>query len=95
MPTPKPPTFPLRNTPTPTPAPVTPSPTPEITPEPTRVPNPAFYTVQEGDSLTSVAEQFGVPLFALLVVNDLEEGDFIIPGQVLIIPAIDVGDDDD
>jgi membrane peptidoglycan carboxypeptidase len=87
VPTPKPPTFPLRNTPTPTPSPTPEPPTP--TPVPTREPNPAFYTVQEGDTLESIAEQFGVPLFALLVVNDLAEDDFIVPGQVLIIPAIE------
>lgn len=88
VPTPPGPSFPVRNTPRPTA-----TPTSAPTPTPTREPVPAFYTVEEGDTLTSIAEQFGIPLFALLVVNDLEEEDVIVPGQTLIIPS--VGEEED
>ncbi|HEY5639790.1 MAG TPA: transglycosylase domain-containing protein [Dehalococcoidia bacterium] len=65
-------------------------PTSQPTPAPTPTPGqPAvlFYTVREGDTLTLVAEIFGVGLEDLLAANNLTEGDQIFPGDVLIIPS--------
>jgi LysM repeat protein len=46
------------------------------------------YVVEEGDSLRSIADQFGVETTALLEANNLtpEEGDNLSPGQELVIP---------
>lgn len=71
--------------------------TPELTAtaEPTATAQPApaeggqqRYTVQPGDTLRSIAEQFNVSVADLLAANDLtaEEADTIRPGQELIIP---------
>jgi outer membrane biosynthesis protein TonB len=90
-------------TPTPSPSPEpssTPSPTLEPTPEPTVEPppeptpepppaaGPRTYTVQPGDSLRAIAEQFGVSVQAILDANNLTpaQGDALQVGQELIIP---------
>jgi hypothetical protein len=56
--------------------------------EPEEAAEQQTYVVQEGDSLRSIAEQFGVETTALLEANDLtpEEGDNLSPGQELVIP---------
>lgn len=74
---------------------------PTATPEPTAIPEPTAtpesppaessrqtYTVQPGDTLRSIAEDFGVSVADLLAANDLtpEEADTIRPGQELVIP---------
>ena len=74
--------------PTPTPLPPTPTATqtetPTITPTPT-ISGPFIYTVQEGDTLSSIAAQFGVQLLRLMEVNELEN-EAIFIGQQLLIP---------
>ncbi|EFO81204.1 Peptidoglycan-binding LysM [Oscillochloris trichoides DG-6] len=77
-------------TPLPTPTPTeTPTPTPE---PPTPTPEPPAggrtYTVAAGDSLRSIAEQFGVSIEAILQANNLTpaQGDALRVGQELIIP---------
>lgn len=81
--TPEPPTA----TPTNTPEPPTPTPTatdtPTITPTPT-ISGPFIYTVQEGDTLFSIAEQFGVDVLRLMEVNGLESEAIFISQQLLI-----------
>jgi len=85
-PTPKPPQFPARYTPTPTPTPEpTPAPEPTDTPEPT--PTPLTYEVQDGDTLEGIAASFDVTLEDLLDANHLDPDDFIQPGDILIIPV--------
>jgi LysM repeat protein len=72
---------------------LTPIPTTTDTPEPAFTPTytPTFapglvtYIVQEGDSLQSVSEFFGVPLQNLRAQNNMY-GDTILPGQDLQIP---------
>jgi LysM repeat protein len=68
------------------PADVTPPP-----PAPAPAPGPApgqTYTVQSGDSLTSIANQFGISEGALLAANpQVTDPDLIYPGQVLAIPV--------
>jgi LysM repeat protein len=58
--------------------------TPTITPTPT-ISGPFIYTVQEGDTLSSIAEQFGVDLILIMVANELES-EAIFIGQQLLIP---------
>jgi len=67
----------------------TPRTTPEATPEATPSPTPirGTYEVQAGDTLSGIADQFGVDLETLAEANDIADPDLIYPGQVLIIPA--------
>ena len=68
------------------PATWTPMPTAEGPPElPTRAPDET-YTVQAGDTLAELAEQFGVDLQRFASANDIQNIDIIEVGQVLIIP---------
>ncbi len=62
-----------------------PSATPEPAPEP---PPPQTYTVEPGDTLRGIAQQFDVSVEALLEANNLTPGaaDALRPGQELIIP---------
>jgi LysM repeat protein len=50
------------------------------------------YTVESGDSPSTIAESFEVALNDLLCINDLgtvDDPEFIYPGQVLLIPGAD------
>ena len=71
-------------TPIPTPTPTT-APTPPPTPVPTAVPV-RTYTVQQGDTLAAIAQQFGVTVEAIQAANDIEDPNEILIGQVLVIP---------
>ncbi|TEU00744.1 MAG: LysM domain-containing protein, partial [Dehalococcoidia bacterium] len=76
----------LAETPT---AEATAEPTPEPTPAPPPEPEGPFeYIVEPGDTLSGIAEYFGVSLEDLLAVNDLtmEDAAFIQTGDVLVIP---------
>jgi LysM repeat protein len=55
------------------------SPTPRIT--------EIHYTVQEGDTLSGIAEMFGVSWDAIIQANNLQSQDAIFVGQELLIPA--------
>lgn len=48
------------------------------------------YTVQPGDTLWSISQRFNVPLGVLRELNNLQ-GDFIYPGQVLLVTAESAG----
>ncbi|MGQ9572803.1 MAG: LysM peptidoglycan-binding domain-containing protein [Dehalococcoidia bacterium] len=63
----------------------TPRTTPEATPSPT--PIRGTYEVQRGDTLSEIADRFGVDMETLAEANDIADPDLIHPGQVLIIPA--------
>ncbi|HEY3118259.1 MAG TPA: peptidoglycan DD-metalloendopeptidase family protein [Chloroflexota bacterium] len=67
--------------PTPTDIPI---PTP--TPTPTRTPLAVQYSVEAGDSLTSISAAVGVDLDAILVANGLTLDSVLIPGQILQVP---------
>ncbi len=45
-----------------------------------------LYYVQPGDTLTSIAQRFGVSLQALMEANNISDPDEIYAGQVLRIP---------
>ena len=71
----------------------TPSPTlaqaPEVifgdTPLPT--PTPFTYTVKAGDTMGAIAQQFGIPLAALMAANPNVSPNAMSVGQTLLIPA--------
>lgn len=60
-----------------------PSPTPSATPPQSEI----LYVVQPGDSLTSIALRFRVPLEDLMRANGITDPDYISVGQKLLIPA--------
>jgi LysM repeat protein len=45
------------------------------------------YVVQAGDTLSDIAEKFGVTIQALIDANKLENPNLLLPGQELIIPG--------
>jgi uncharacterized protein YkwD len=45
------------------------------------------YTLAPGDSILALADRFGVSAEKIIAVNDLDPGDTLYVGQVLIIPA--------
>jgi LysM repeat protein len=47
----------------------------------------AEYVIQVGDSLSGVADRFGVPVAAIVEANNLDNPDFVFVGQRLIIPS--------
>ncbi len=77
----------VTDTPTPSPIPTnTPTPTRTPTPLPTPTPiPPETYTVQSGDTLLSIAADFGLKVSELKVFNNLAT-DNIVEGQSLQIP---------
>ncbi len=95
---------PVPITPSPVPTPETPEtpvadataePTPEATPTHTPAPSPTpepegpvEYTLVEGDTISGIADFFGVSFLDILAVNGLTEEDaiFLQPGDVLVIP---------
>lgn len=78
-------TAPSPSTPSGTPAP-TPIATVAPTPAPTPPPVARTYTVQEGDTLAGIAEQFGTSVETLQSLNDIDDPDEIVIGQVLTLP---------
>jgi LysM repeat protein len=49
-----------------------------------------FYEIQKGDSLTSIADRFGVDLAQLIALNKIKDPNKIQAGQKLRIPPITV-----
>lgn len=81
---------------TPTPTPVTPTATFTMTSTPTETPTitptatvsgPFEYQVQEYDNCTTIAEEYGVDIEVLLMLNNLNSNCFITPGETILIPA--------
>lgn len=72
---------------TPTPAPTqTPAPGLTPTPAPTSTPSQCTYTVKAGDTLFSIAGQFGVAVSDIAQANGITDVDQIFVGQKLIVP---------
>jgi LysM repeat protein len=81
-------------TPEPTSTPQSPTATlePSLTPEPSETPTPEgpiTYVVEEGDSLASIADQFGVTIDQLIAANNLVDPNNIGVGSQLIVPDPD------
>lgn len=62
----------------------TPEPTPTTNPPP--VANYGMYTIQVGDTLVGLADQFNLPWQALVQANEMSYPYFIYPGQQLNLP---------
>jgi LysM repeat protein len=45
-----------------------------------------FYEVQEGDTLTEIADQFGVPILSIMELNAIPDQNAIYAGQLLELP---------
>jgi LysM repeat protein len=54
--------------------------------------NPGEHIVQSGDTLGTIARQYGVSLQALMEANGLADPNLLSVGQVLTIPAPSPGD---
>ena len=52
-------------------------------------PEPEVYEVQPGDTLFSIAQQFGSSVEAIAAANDITNPSLINPGQKLIIPTVE------
>ena len=48
---------------------------------------PATYVVQEGDDMTGVSIRWGVTAAQIRELNNLAEGDQLVPGQIIKLPA--------
>src|SRR3990170_4405865 len=46
------------------------------------------YTVRSGDTLSEIADHFGVPVSAIVGANGLADPNFIVEGQTLKIPVV-------
>lgn len=84
---------PPTSTPTPAPAPslrltaTAPLIPPAATATPTTTPTPIVHVIQEGETLLSIAFDYGVSLQALQTANSIENPQFLQIGQRLIIPT--------
>jgi LysM repeat protein len=62
------------------------------TPPPTSAPTPTktsgSYTIQRGDTITSIAKKFGVSVSAVLASNGLSSSSIIYAGRTLVIPGL-------
>lgn len=71
-----------------------PTSTPTATSTATPTPTPVIYVVQSGDTLLSIAIEYGTTVDALLQANDLDERQMIYTGQELVIatpgPTVEV-----
>jgi LysM repeat protein len=56
-------------------------------PTATSTPAPLLYVVQPGDTLSGIAQAFGVSLQDLVAVNNIANPNLLHVGQVLIVPA--------
>jgi LysM repeat protein len=97
IPAPRPTTVPASPIPTTAPVIVTASPLPEPaaepSPEPAAEPSPEpaviEYTVQPGDVLASIAQEFGTTIAAIIELNPEINPDSLQVGDVLLIPVTD------
>ncbi len=49
-----------------------------------------YYTVKKGDSIREIANKYNLDYNLLLILNGLEENDYIYPNQTLMLPAYGV-----
>lgn len=55
--------------------------------EPTPIGEQEVYIVTAGDSLSSIADRFGIPVSTIVEVNKLTDPNFVFSGQRLVIPV--------
>ena len=46
------------------------------------------YTVTQSDTMSGIAQKFGVPVNQLMTYNNLTSNSFLFPGMVIIIPPV-------
>ncbi len=51
---------------------------------------PRFYEIQPGDTLTEIADAFGLPIVAIMEANGITDQDKIQAGQILQLPPEDI-----
>ncbi len=78
-PTENPPTATAQPTATATPTPRPPTATPTV--------EPVVHTIKDGETLSKIAQNYGVTVEAIMEANGLTNPDRIVAGQTLIIPA--------
>jgi LysM repeat protein len=64
---------------------------PRATAVPTLTPTPVIYTVQSGDTLPKIAQDFNLAVEAIQAANGIIDPRFLQIGQTLIIPPPDTG----
>lgn len=65
---------------------VQPAPQPAPAPAPAPAPVARSYTVQPGDTLSQIAERFGVTVESIRVLNNITDNRAIFPGDILRLP---------
>ena len=65
------------------------------TPTATPAPTATTHVVVEGDTLSAIADQYGVTVEAIMEENDISDASLIFVGQELTIPAAATGSGDD
>ncbi len=78
-------TIAVQQPPAPQPAPPDPQPAPPDPPE-RDIGDRLVYTIEQGDTLYSIARQFGVSVDALIEINNIANPDVIRAGDELFIP---------
>ncbi len=63
------------------------TPTLTLPPTPTPTPIPLAYTVQEGDTLSAIAQRYGITVEEIVSANGLPNPDVLNIGQQLVIPG--------
>lgn len=61
---------------------------PLTTAGPSTTVQPRFHEVTSGDTLTAIAETYGLPVEAIMIENNLTDPNRIVVGQVLILPLV-------
>ena len=64
------------------------------TPTATPAPTATTHVVVEGDTLSAIADQYGVTVEAIMEENDISDASLIFVGQELTIPAATTGSED-
>jgi LysM repeat protein len=67
---------------------ITPKPATSATASTTTTAPLITYQVKRGDTLTSIAKRFGVPISAIVAINHLSDPDRLAEGQSLLIPPV-------
>jgi LysM repeat protein len=66
---------------------VTPVPSPTLTPEAAPTSPPVTYRVKPGDTLSGIADMFGVTVDDIVRMNNIADPNRLSEGQVLVIPG--------